>query len=47
MKLRLEPFTIILVGLMVLSFFVGRDTCACGDLPPVDPIATEIKAPTI
>lgn len=42
MTLRLEPFTIVLVGLMLLSFLVGRDTCACGEVQEPEPIKIEI-----
>ena len=44
MTLRLEPFTVVLVGIIILSFLAGRDTCAC---EYEEPERIEINVPVI
>ena len=41
MTLR-ELASLFLLGLMLLSFFVGRDTCGCGDIEEPEPIKIEV-----
>jgi len=45
MKLRILVFPLFIVGLAVLFFSAGRSSCACGDVPPPEPIT--IAAPAI
>ncbi len=41
MTLR-ELASLFLLGLMVLSFLAGRDTCACGDVEEPEPIKISV-----
>jgi hypothetical protein len=47
MRLYGLGFTLFIVAFIILGFSVGRETCACGDLPQPDETINQIKIPTI